>query len=220
MELTYILHIESATKSCSVALSLNGELKQIKEVTEDNFSHGENLTLFIEEVLKCEKIDPKQLHAISISSGPGSYTGLRIGVSVAKGLCYSLSIPLIAIDSLEAIFEIAKIKHPNSTIIPMIDARRMEVFSSTFDINGEKIKAISADIINETSYSEYEPFIAVGDGAPKLSEIWSGKNCQIDREIQSSATGQCTKAFQKFQVLEFEDVAYFEPFYLKDFISK
>lgn len=216
--MSYILHIESATKACSVALSLNGELKQVKESTEEQFSHGENLTLFIEDVLKSEGIQVKQLAAISLSSGPGSYTGLRIGVSVAKGLCFSLQIPLIAIDSLTCIYESAKEKYPSKTIIPMIDARRMEVFSSIFDENGIGIKEISADIIDESSYSEFEPFLACGDGAEKLRTCWSNRNVQIDSTILSSAKGQVSLAYQKFQDNDFVDVAYFEPFYLKDFV--
>jgi tRNA threonylcarbamoyladenosine biosynthesis protein TsaB len=216
--MSYILHIESATKTCSVALSKDGKLKQIKEITETNFSHGENLTLFVEMVLNAEKILPKQLNALSISSGPGSYTGLRIGVSVAKGLCYALSIPLISIDSLNCIYEIAKIKYPDKTIIPMIDARRMEVFSSAHNKNGKLIKPISADIIDIYSYLEFKDFIACGDGAEKLRDIWKSRNLEIDSSILSSAKGQVRIAFEKFQNNEFENLAYFEPFYLKDFI--
>ncbi|MES2588582.1 MAG: tRNA (adenosine(37)-N6)-threonylcarbamoyltransferase complex dimerization subunit type 1 TsaB [Bacteroidota bacterium] len=216
----YILHLETATKACSVALSLNGELKQLKEITEDGFSHGENLTLFIEEVLKIEQISVKELKAVSLSSGPGSYTGLRIGVSVAKGLCYSLNIPLIAIDSLECIYEIAKLVYPKKTIIPMIDARRMEVFSSIYSSKGELLKPISADVIDEQTYSEFDSFIACGDGAEKLKEIWEKRNIIFDSTILSSAKGQVDLAFKKFQANDFVDVAYFEPFYLKDFVTK
>jgi tRNA threonylcarbamoyladenosine biosynthesis protein TsaB len=218
--MTYILHLESATKACSVALSFEGKLKQVKEITEDNFSHGENLTLFVEEILKKENISPKDLSAISISSGPGSYTGLRIGVSVAKGLCYALNIPLIAIDSLRCIYEIAQHKHPGKTIIPMIDARRMEVFSSIYSSEGTSIKEISADIIDEESYVQFGNFVACGDGAEKLREIWSAREITIDSTILSSAIGQVNIAFEKFQNNDFVDVAYFEPFYLKDFVGK
>jgi tRNA threonylcarbamoyladenosine biosynthesis protein TsaB len=218
--MSYILHLESATKACSVALSFEGKLKQVKEITEDNFSHGENLTLFIEDVLKQEIISAKELAAISISSGPGSYTGLRIGVSVAKGLCYALKIPLIAIDSLQCIYEIAREKHSEKTISPMIDARRMEVFSSIYSSEGTLLKEISADIIEEESYSQFVPFIACGDGAEKLREIWSSREITIDSTILSSAIGQVKIAFEKFQKNEYVDLAYFEPFYLKDFVAK
>lgn len=216
--MTYILHIESATKVCSVGLSKNGKLISLKETQEDGFSHGENLTLFIEELIKNEDISMKQLAAVSVASGPGSYTGLRIGVSCAKGLCYALSIPLIAIDALTSLKELAKLKHTKSTLCPLIDARRMEVYASFFNSQNELIKPISADILDENSYKEYEPFIYFGDGAEKLAEIWTNRNCKSDLSILSSAAGQVDLAFQKFNNQEFEDVAYFEPFYLKDFL--
>ncbi|MBI1835979.1 MAG: tRNA (adenosine(37)-N6)-threonylcarbamoyltransferase complex dimerization subunit type 1 TsaB [Flavobacteriia bacterium] len=216
--MTYILHIESATKVCSVALSKNGQLISFKENQEDGYSHGENLTLFIEELLEKENIHPNQLSAISVASGPGSYTGLRIGVSCAKGLCYALSIPLIAIDALTSLKELAKDKYPNINLCPLIDARRMEVYASFFNPQNELIKPISADILDENSYSEFEPFVYFGDGAEKLKDIWVNKNCQADLDIISSAKGLIDLAYKKFLNSEFENVAYFEPFYLKDFI--
>jgi tRNA threonylcarbamoyladenosine biosynthesis protein TsaB len=209
----YILHLETATKVCSVALSLNGELKQLKEIEEAGFSHGENLTSLIEEVLRDEGIEASNLHAVSIASGPGSYTGLRIGVSTAKGLCYALSIPLIAIDSLRAIQQIAQEKYPNHTIIPMIDARRMEVFSAIYNPLGEELKPISADIIEAETYATFEPFIACGDGASKLQEIWQNRAIHFATEILSTARGQVTLAYLKREQKHFEDDAYFEPFY-------
>lgn len=216
---TYILHLETATKVCSVALSLNGELRQLKEIQEDGYAHGEKLTLLIEEVLRLEQIEIAQLAAVSVSSGPGSYTGLRIGVSTAKGLCYALSIPLIAIDSLHCIQQLAEKKYFIENIIPMIDARRMEVFSAIYDESGNLLKPISADIIEAHSYADYEIFVACGDGAEKLRELWKDRpNVIIDSEILSSAKGQVDIAHRKFALEEFEDVAYFEPFYLKDFM--
>ncbi len=216
---TYILHLETATKVCSVALSLNGELKQLKEIHEDGYAHGEKLTLLIEDVLKLEKIEISKLSAVSVSSGPGSYTGLRIGVSTAKGLCYALSIPLIAINSLRCIQQLASENYFIENIIPMIDARRMEVFSAVYDESGNMIKPISADIIEADSYADYEIFVACGDGAEKLRELWKDRpNVIIDSTILSSAKGQVAPAYEKFTHQEFEDVAYFEPFYLKDFI--
>ncbi len=215
---TYILHLETATKVCSVALSLNGQIKQLKEIQEAGFSHGENLTLLIEDALKSEGITAKQLSAVSIASGPGSYTGLRIGVSTAKGLCYALSIPLIAVDALVSIQQNALEKYPNQNIIPMIDARRMEVFAAAFNQNSEVIKSISADILDENSYTEFEPFVACGDGAEKLKDLWQNRNVVFATEVLSSAKGQVKLAYQKFEQKAFEDVAYFEPFYLKDFV--
>lgn len=216
---TYILHLETATKVCSVGLSLNGKLISIKEIEEDGYSHGENLNCFIEDVLKEASIKIQNISAISLASGPGSYTGLRIGAATAKGLCYALEIPLIAIDALTCLSEIAKEFHPNSTLCPVIDARRMEVYNLFCDENGTILKEISADIIDENSYSEFEPFVYFGDGADKLQEIWKDKNCRIDSSIKSSARGQVKLAYEKFQAQDFEDVAYWEPFYLKDFIA-
>jgi len=214
----YILHLETATKVCSVALSLNGEMKQLKETQEDGYSHGENLTSFVEEVLKQEGITPQQLSAVCVTSGPGSYTGLRIGVSTAKGLCYALSIPLIAVDALSAIRDTAAAKYPGKNIIPMIDARRMEVFSAAYDKEGSLLKPVSADIIEADTYREFEPFVACGDGAEKLKPTWEGRNIVFDETLLSSATGQISSAYTKFREQQFEDVAYFEPFYLKDFV--
>ncbi len=216
---TYILHLETATKVCSAGLSLNGKLIGLKEMEEDGYSHGENLNCFIEDVLLETSIKIKDLSAISLASGPGSYTGLRIGAATAKGLCYALEIPLIAIDALTCLAEIAREKHPAGTLCPLIDARRMEVYNLLYDTNGKALKEISADIIDETSYSEFEPFIYFGDGAEKLQDIWADKNCAIDSTIRASASGQVKLAFQKFQENKFEDVAYWEPFYLKDFIA-
>lgn len=216
---TYILHLETATKVCSVALSLNGGLIALKEIEEDGYSHGENLNCFIEDILKTASVKIQEISAISVVSGPGSYTGLRIGAATAKGLCYALEIPLIAIDALNCLAEIAREFHPNSRLCPLIDARRMEVYNSFFDEKNQLIKEISADIIDESSYSEFEPFVYFGDGAEKLQEIWNDKNCTIDTSIKSSAKGQVRLAFEKYQNKQFEDVAYWEPFYLKDFIA-
>lgn len=214
--MSFLLHLESSTKVCSVALSKDGELCAIEELEEDGYSHGENLTIFIERVLEKGGISIKELNGISVASGPGSYTGLRIGVATAKGLCYSLKIPLIAIDSLTALAAQAPTE---ITRCAVIDARRMEVYNCFFDSDGNKLKEISADIIDEDSYREFEPFVYFGDGAQKLEDIWSNRDCKINADIKSSASGQVSIAFEKFNKSEFEDVAYFEPFYLKDFIA-
>jgi tRNA threonylcarbamoyladenosine biosynthesis protein TsaB len=217
--MTFILHLETATKSCSVALSKDGKLLSLKESLTEEFSHGENLTLYIQDVLNGAGINIDKLHAVSIASGPGSYTGLRIGVSTAKGICYALKIPLIAIDALTSLALIAKEKYPKHNLCAMIDARRMEVYCSIYNSCMETLRPISAEIIDEESFKMFEPFIFFGDGASKAAEIWSGRNCIFDSAIFSSATGQIQKAYEKFQNNEFEDVAYFEPFYLKDFVS-
>jgi tRNA threonylcarbamoyladenosine biosynthesis protein TsaB len=218
--MTYILHLETSTKVCSVALSENGKLIAVKENLSADYSHSENLTVFIQEILVESKRTLKEINAISVTSGPGSYTGLRIGVSTAKGLCYALGIPLISVDALISLASIAVEKNPNKNLCALIDARRMEEFSAIYNENLQLIKPISADIIDESTYSEFEPFIYFGDGALKLQDIWKNRNCEIDISIHSSASGQISHAFKKFQLADFENVAYFEPFYLKDFMSK
>jgi tRNA threonylcarbamoyladenosine biosynthesis protein TsaB len=215
-----ILHLETSTKACSVALSKDGKLIALKESLSDEFSHSENLTVFIQTVVKDAGIELKDLSAISVASGPGSYTGLRIGVSTAKGLCYSLEKPLIAIDSLISLAVLAKEKHPSTNLCAMIDARRKEVYCAIYTSDLALIKPITADILDEHSYKEYEPFVYFGDGAEKMQEDWQGRNCVADIELHASAKGQIALAFEKFQAKQFEDVAYFEPYYLKDFVTK
>lgn len=213
-----LLHLETATKVCSVAISQNGEVVSFKESIDDSYSHGEQLTLFIQEVLKDAQLTMSDLNGVVLSSGPGSYTGLRIGASTAKGICYALSIPLIAVDALTSLAMMAKIKYPVSTLCALIDARRMEVYNLILDENFQKLKPISADIIESDTYKAYEPFVYFGDGAEKLNEIWSVNDCKADLSIHSSALGTIKLGYQKYLNQEFEDVAYWEPFYLKDFL--
>ena len=218
--MTYILHLETATKACSVALSLNGEQVALSEVISAEYSHAENLTVFVQKVLDEAQISLSDLGAVSVSSGPGSYTGLRIGVSTAKGFCYALGIPLIAVDALHSLAQQALLRHPGKNLCAMIDARRMEVFSAIYNDSFQLIKPISADILDEKSYSEYGSFVYFGDGAEKSQNCWQQRGVQADLTIFSSAVGQIKEAYRKFRDQEFEDVDYFEPFYLKDFVSK
>ena len=213
-----ILNIETATKNCSVALSKDGKTLAIRELSEQNFSHAEKLHVFIEELLLETNVALKDLKAIAASQGPGSYTGLRIGVSAAKGLCYALSIPLIAVDTLEILAR--KINISNGTILPMIDARRLEVYSAFFDSNYTKIRETKAEIIDENSFQEETEILhLIGDGAMKFKEILTDEKFKYYPEIQfPSAAEMSLISFQKFQNKQFEDVAYFEPFYLKDFV--
>lgn len=213
-----LLHLETATKSCSVAVSVNGKLQAFKESVDENFAHGEKLTLFIQDVLAEATVEMSELNAVSISSGPGSYTGLRIGASTAKGICFALSIPLIEINSLRCIALAAQKDFPNKTLIAMIDARRMEAFTQVFDANLSELSPIEATIFDESTFAEFEPFIAIGDGALKLNEIWKNRPITIETKNYSSAKGQIDEALSKFNKQEFVDLAYFEPFYLKDFI--
>lgn len=215
----FLLHIETCTKMCSVALSENGKLIDCIENDAENYIHGEYLTVFIEEILSKNNLLPNQLAAISFSSGPGSYTGLRIGLSAAKGLCFALSIPLISVSTLGVLALLGKEKHPDSTLVPMLDARRNEVYCEIFDSSLNTIKPLSADILDETSYENFEPFIYFGDGAEKMSNQWGNRNATFDSSIQLSAKGQITLAFEKFNQKKFEDVAYFTPLYLKEFVT-
>lgn len=213
-----ILNIETATKNCSVALSKDGKTLAIREIAEQNFSHAEKLHVFIEELLLETNVTFKDVKAVAVSQGPGSYTGLRIGVSAAKGLCYALSIPLIAIDTLEILAR--KIQISSGIILPMIDARRLEVYCAFFDSNYAKIRETKAEIIDENSFKEETEIIhLIGDGAIKFKEILTDKKFKYYPEIQfPSAAEMSLISFQKFKNNQFEDVAYFEPFYLKDFV--
>lgn len=217
--MTHLLHIETATKACSVALSTNGITVAVRESLDEQFSHGEQLTLYIQDLLKDANLSTSDLHGVSVTSGPGSYTGLRIGVSSAKGICFALGIPLMAIDSLTNLAQLARIKHPNALLCPMIDARRMEVYNAIYSVELEMLKPISADIIDENSYSEFDPFVSFGDGAGKVQELWNGRNVQYDESIYCSAAGHSALAYEKFLAKDFVDLAYFEPFYLKDFVG-
>jgi len=216
--MSFILNLETATKNCSVALAKDGETIACKEIAAQNFSHAEKLHVFIEEILIENKIQFMDLKAIAVSQGPGSYTGLRIGVSSAKGLCYALNIPLIAIDTLQLLAK--QIKIEDGIIVPMIDARRMEVFSAFYDKNYQQIRKTEAEIINENSYAELQEKIhLVGDGIEKLKNtLTNEKFLFYDYIIFPSANEMSELSYNKFQTNDFVNVAYFEPFYLKDFV--
>ncbi|MFY7668528.1 MAG: tRNA (adenosine(37)-N6)-threonylcarbamoyltransferase complex dimerization subunit type 1 TsaB [Crocinitomicaceae bacterium] len=215
----FLLHVETATKVCSVALSLNGRQVAIKETNSDQYIHGESLNLFIEEVLCDAKIEIQDLNAVSISSGPGSYTGLRIGVSSVKGLCYGLGIPLISIPTLDALYFLAREKYTSESICVMLDARRMEVYSQIWGNDGAILKSLSADVLDENTYNEFDSFVCVGDGAEKMRDIWNPRSIHFDSSLIPSAAGQIKLAYNKFLVNDFVDVADFVPHYLKEFQS-
>jgi tRNA threonylcarbamoyladenosine biosynthesis protein TsaB len=216
--LNYILNIETATKNCSVALSKEGKTILCKEIAEEGYSHAERLHVFVEEIIQEAGITFQDLNAIAVSQGPGSYTGLRIGVSAAKGLCYALDIPLIAVDTLEVIASQVKVKE--GLIIPMLDARRMEVYSAIFNFKFEKQREIQAEVITENSFESItEPVYFVGDCADKCQSVLKKPNFIFLEEIKyPSSQAMGTLSFAKFQNSNFEDVAYFEPYYLKDFM--
>ena len=213
-----ILNIETATKNCSVSLSNEGKTMVCKEIAEQNFSHAEKLHLFIAEVLAENNLVFSDLSAVAVSQGPGSYTGLRIGVSSAKGLCYALNIPLIAVDTLQLLAK--QIQIEKGIILPMIDARRMEVFTAFYDKNFNQIRNVQAEIIDENSYAEIDEILhLVGDGTEKFkTTLTNDKFVFHSNVIYPSAKEMSALSYEKFQKQDFVDVAYFEPFYLKDFL--
>jgi tRNA threonylcarbamoyladenosine biosynthesis protein TsaB len=217
----YILNIETSTKACSVALHKNGELIVSREDVTTNFSHSEKLLKFISKLFSDAKLSLSDLDAIAVSMGPGSYTGLRIGVSTAKGLCYGLDIPLISISTLKAMSFGMALEIKADLYCPMIDARRMEVYSAFFDINNTEVRKIQADIIDENSYKKEleKKVVFFGDGSEKLIEKIKDKNAIFVSDIHPSAKNMGLLSYQKFTKSLFEDLAYFEPFYLKDFVA-
>lgn len=216
-----ILHIETSTNVCSVAVSEN--LNCVFSVSNtDGMNHAALLSLFIKDALDFLKTENKKPDAIAVSSGPGSYTGLRIGVSTAKGLCYGLDISLIAVSTLEVmtIAAIAHIGKTEATFCPMIDARRMEVYAAFYEANMNLVCEISADIIDNESYSEIlneKSVYFFGNGADKCKTTITHPNALFIDNIVPLAENMITLAVKAFEAKKFVDVAYFEPFYLKEF---
>ena len=216
-----ILLIETATKSCSVSLASDDKIIATKQEVNEQYSHAEKLTIFIVELFENKDFTIQDLDAVAVSKGPGSYTGLRIGVSTAKGLCYALEIPLISVSTLKAMaFGMAK-KEDSDLYCPMIDARRMEVYNAFFDEMNNEVRGVQADIINKDSYKKKleNKVLFFGDGAFKCKKIIKHKNARFIDGIFSSSENMSSLSFQKFKKKEFEDIAYFEPLYLKDFVA-
>ena len=214
----YILNIETSTKNCSVSIATEGKTLICSEIAEEGYSHAERLHVFIEASLKEAGITYKDLSAVAVSQGPGSYTGLRIGVSAAKGLCFALDLPLIAVDTLKVLASQATIS--SGLIVPMIDARRMEVYSSIFAADCERLRDTQAEIINENSFENFqETLYFVGDCAEKCGAVLTKENFVFLEEIKyPSANEMSALSFEKYKKNDTVDVAYFEPFYLKDFL--
>jgi tRNA threonylcarbamoyladenosine biosynthesis protein TsaB len=216
--LSYILNIETATRNCSVSLAKDGKTIICKEIAEEGYSHAERLHVFIEEIIQESKIRFNDLAAIAVSQGPGSYTGLRIGISAAKGLCFALAIPLIAVDTLQVL--VSQVTISDGLIIPMLDARRMEVYSAIFNSNFEKIRAVQAEIITENSFINLqERLYLIGDCAEKCKTVLTNNNFIFLEENKFPSAKEMSKlSFEKFKNTDFVDLAYFEPYYLKDFM--
>ena len=216
----YILNIETSTTNCSVSLSENGRLIGLKEDNSLEYSHAERLHVYIDEVLKTAKVSKTQIAAVGISKGPGSYTGLRIGVSAAKGLCYALKIPLISILTLEALAH--QVVNPQGPIVSMLDARRLEVYSAIYDASYNETRTTEAEVLTSESYKELlesTPVYFIGNGVAKTQLLLSHPNAIFIENKLPSAAQMCTLTHAKFNDNDFEDVAYFEPYYLKDFIA-
>ena len=223
-----ILSIETGTDICSVALANDGELMALRE-SDEGRDHAKKVALFVDELLRETGVQPSDLDAIAVGKGPGSYTGLRIGVSFAKGMCYALNIPLIALGSLDALTEVAREdfdagildiedeEWAKAKLCPLVDARRMEVYAQVFDNEGKALTDVVAEVVTEESFKEWrkDKFVIFGNGAKKCTELLSDA---IFVEIAPSARGIVRLAEEAFKAEKFEDLAYFEPFYLKEFL--
>lgn len=213
-----ILHLETSSKNCSVAVSDGKELLCLCEQASENYKQSENLHVFVQWALEGAELGLQDIDAVCLGMGPGSYTGLRIGASAAKGFCYALNIPLIAVNSLDAM-RASVDSQEFDLIIPMIDARRREVYCRIYDgKSGEAISETEAKVLDENSLEELagRKILIIGDGACKASEIL-GIEAVYDASVMPSAKFLIESAFKKYVNSDFEDVAYFEPLYLKDF---
>jgi tRNA threonylcarbamoyladenosine biosynthesis protein TsaB len=216
--LNYILNIETSTKNCSVSIAKDGKTIICNEIAEEGYSHAERLHVFIEKTLQQAAITFGDLSAIAVSQGPGSYTGLRIGVSASKGLCYALGIPLIAVDTLKVLAAQANIA--SGLLVPMLDARRMEVYSAVFTPDLANIRETLAEVITEHSFEDFEDKVYfVGDCADKCKSTLIKENFTFLEDIKYPSAAQMSSlSYEKFKISDTVDVAYFEPYYLKDFM--
>jgi tRNA threonylcarbamoyladenosine biosynthesis protein TsaB len=215
-----VLNIETATTNCSVSLSKDGETLALKEDMSSGYSHAETLHLFIDEVFKMAKMKPSEIDAVAVSKGPGSYTGLRIGVSSAKGICFALNKPLIATDTLESLARQLQIEE--GYIVPMLDARRMEVYSAVYDSKFNLHREIQAEILTEESYAALlhsGKVYFIGNGVEKTKSLIQHPNAVFIESKLPSANEMGLLSELKYKISDTEDVAYFEPYYLKDFIA-
>ncbi len=220
LKMAYILCIETSTTNCSVSLALDGRVLVSKEDYNTKYSHAERLHHFIDLIIKEAGLTFNDLDAVAVSKGPGSYTGLRIGVSTAKGLCYGLDIPLISVETLYSLA--LQILSDGGFIVPMIDARRMEVYSAVFSDDHTRLRHTEAEILTKNSFQDYldeDKVIFIGNGVAKFAEICDHQNAKFISDRLPSANEMATISNDKFLKKEFEDVSYFEPYYLKDFVA-
>ena len=214
-----ILYLETSSKNCSVAISDDEKLLCVCEEVSENYKQSESLHSFVEWALEGAEISIKDIDAVCLGKGPGSYTGLRIGAASAKGFCYGLKIPLVAVNSLESMIE-PFLNQNYDFVIPLVDARRMEVYTAVYDgISGEELVPTEAKVLDETSFQEFKDkkVLFVGDGASKTQEIVQLPNAEFNNDFYPSAKYLVKKTLEKIEKKDFEDIAYFEPFYLKEF---
>ncbi|MCE2614094.1 tRNA (adenosine(37)-N6)-threonylcarbamoyltransferase complex dimerization subunit type 1 TsaB [Flavobacteriaceae bacterium D16] len=215
-----ILNLETATTNCSVSLALDGKLIALREENYEGYSHSEKLHVFINEALQEAGVGMEELDAVAVSKGPGSYTGLRIGVAAAKGICFALDIPLIAIPTLDSLARQGTIPE-EGLLIPMLDARRMEVYAKVLNTSYETVRATEAVIVEVNSFAELaekSPVYLIGNGAKKCATVLQHPNFHFQEELVPSAKEMAGMSYECYAKKEFEDLAYFEPYYLKEFI--
>lgn len=213
-----ILNLETATKNCSVSVAKDGVVLSLKEFAGEGYAHAEKLHVFIEEALHETGYTLQNLDAVAVSKGPGSYTGLRIGVSAAKGLCYALGIPLLSLDTTHVLAKGVAVDE--GLIIPMIDARRMEAYVAVYSFAYELIEPVKAEVIDGFTFNGLQgPLHLLGDGAAKCKDVLTGNKFIYHDVLYPSAKEMVALSFDKYKIGDTEDVAYFEPFYLKDFIA-
>lgn len=214
-----ILYLETSSKNCSVAISDGEKILCVCEEVSENYKQSESLHTFVEWALEGAEISLKDIDAVSLGKGPGSYTGLRIGAASAKGFCYGLKIPLVAVNSMESMIQ-PFLGQNYDLIISLVDARRMEVYTAVYDGNsGKELIPTEAKVLDETSFQELKDkkVLFVGDGAAKAKDILNLPNAEFKTDIYPSAQYLVKKTLQKIENKDFEDIAYFEPFYLKEF---
>ena len=215
-----IINLETASTNCSVSIYDGNQLLALREDPSPEYTHGELFHVFMEEALEEAGMRAADLDAVSVSKGPGSYTGLRIGVAAAKGLCFALDLPLIAVPTLESMA--SQLTIDSGVLIPMLDARRMEVYAAVYDIHLKEVAPTRAEIIKEDSFARWAasgPVHLLGNGAEKCREVLTHPNFHFHTEIQPSARELGPLAAERYEKGQIEDLAYFEPFYLKDFIA-
>ncbi len=220
--MVYILCIETSTRVCSVCISRDGEVLALAEDATDSYTHAEKLNVLVDDVIRKAELSFHEIDAFAVSEGPGSYTGLRIGVSAGKGFAFAGNKPLIAVNTLKAMTTKVQNAKVDSLFIPMIDARRMEVFCSGFTGDLDQVFKTRAEVLSDESFPEgkgYSSIYFFGDGAEKCREILEPRRFEFIPEVIASSSGMAGLAFEKFQKSEFVDTAYFEPFYLKDFVA-